>query len=127
MANTISRTFWGAPPESIQLRTHLDRKALGIPDSGQVFKLHTDLDHILKENKADTLNARQVAAQMRGVVELESNSGVQPLWCDALPPKLPKTFCDGTVSNPAQKLFALGGSGVWHKKQIRAQRTDHRI
>ena len=115
MANTISGTFWGAPFETIQLRTQLDRRALGIRDSGKVFKLQSDLDLILKENNAEALHARQVGALMRGVVEPGSSSGAEPTWCDALPPNLPNTYCDGTVSNPAQKLFALGGSGAWRK------------
>jgi len=41
--------------------------------------------------------------------------GIQPPWCDADPPAKVSSYCDGSVSNPSQKTFALGGSGVWHK------------
>ena len=64
---------------------------------------------------ASDLNARQVAAMMRGVVEPGVGMGVQPPWCDAEPPTEVNSYSDGSVSNPTQKLFALGGSGVWHK------------
>ena len=115
MANTISGTFWGTPLTEVNLRTSIDRKNLGIRDHGEVTKLQRELDEVLSRMGASELCARQVAARMRGIVEPGRGMGIQPPWCDADPPAEVNSSRDGSVSNPTQKLFALGGSGVWHK------------
>jgi len=115
MANTISGTFWGTPLSEINLRTSIDRKNLGIRDHGKVTKLQGELDEVLCRMGVSNLCARQVAAKMRGTVGSGGGMGIQPPWCDADPPAEVSSYSDGSVSNPTQKSFALGGSGVWHK------------
>ena len=114
-ANAISGTFWGTPLSEINLRTSIDRKNLGIRDHGKVTKLQGELDEVLCRMGVSNLCARQVAAKMRGTVGSGGGMGIQPPWCDADPPAEVSSYSDGSVSNPTQKSFALGGSGVWHK------------
>jgi hypothetical protein len=97
------------------LRTGLDRKTVGVRDHGDVAKMQKELKELTQKTGTEDLNARQLAARMRGTVCYEADPSVHPPWCDDLPPQEPNAYCDGSVSNPAQKQFALGGSGVWHK------------
>ena len=97
------------------MKTHLDRKAIGIRDHGEIANFQRELDDTFIKMNAVNLNARQIAARIRGVVCFEADMNVHPPWCDTGPPRDVNAYCDGSVSNPAQKQFALGGSGIWHE------------
>ena len=50
MHQTITGTFWGVPLEDVNLRTSLDRKAVGVRDDGRIAKVQRDLNEITQKS-----------------------------------------------------------------------------
>ena len=87
---------------------------LGIVDSVEACRLDNSLKDVLATKGPADVSARQAAAQMRGVISASDGPKVMPPICTQLPPFITNCVGDGSVSNHAQKQFALGGSGAWH-------------
>ena len=64
----------------------LDRKTVGVRDHGDVAKMQKELKELTQKNGAEELNARQLAARMRGTVCYDADPCVHPPWCNDLPP-----------------------------------------
>ncbi len=114
MANTLTGTFWGTPLEDIALWDSGARRNIGIVDSLNAERLNCQLQLLLAKHSCLHLNARQVAAQMRGVVNPGEVLEVMPPHCTEKPPATANSWSDGSVSCPAQANFRLGGTAVWH-------------
>ena len=54
---------------------------------------------------------------MRGVINSGDVLGVMPPHCSELSPPFANAWSDGSVSNPAQSNFRLGGTAVWHSRR----------
>ena len=54
---------------------------------------------------------------MRGVIGAGEALVVMPPVCTETPPSIANAFSDGSVSNPSQSDFRLGGTGVWHPRR----------
>ena len=91
MDQTLTGTYWGLPLEEVKLRTGLDRKTVGVRDHGDVAKVQRELKELTQRTGTEDLNARQLAARMRGTVCYDADPSVHPPWCEDFPP--PGTQC----------------------------------
>ena len=87
---------------------------VGIVNSINAERLNCQLQLLLAEHSCTHLNARQAAAQMRGVVNPGEVFEVMPPHCTETPLENANSWSDGSVSCPAQANFRLGGTAVWH-------------
>ena len=114
LASTLTGTFWGTPLEEITLRSTNDRRNIGVNDTIDAHKLNEQLQAQLAKHQCEQLNARQTAAMIRGVVNAGELLTCLPPVCTERPPEHANCFPDGSVSNPTQAEYRLGGSGAWH-------------
>jgi hypothetical protein len=102
---TLTGTCWGTPLEEITLRSTKDRKNIGVHDSNNAHRLNCQLQQLLVTHCCTHLNARQVAARMRGVIGAGEALVAMPPVCTETPPSIANCFPDGSVSNPSQSEF----------------------
>ena len=109
MGTQPESTFWGS--ELNGSRTEKLKKLLGYRNAP---KECSEARNILVHAKTLGCNARQLISVFRGGFG-QGETPNFPMDVEGKPDKNPELFSDGSVKNPANQLWALGGFGVWTK------------
>ena len=125
MSNRLHGTFWGAAPSSTITTQQQIRQSMGIYDDTR-HRRHVEeakdieAQELYAEVDAQHLTARQAFQLQRGQNEEVDIAPPNPTM--DRPPQHPNVYSDGSVKNPTEPQFSLGGAAAWHPQRELAQR-----
>ena len=121
MTNQLHTTFWALPPQQIHTQSQDLRHRMGITDSTRKQKVDTmqnnrEAQEQLSNHNLQHLTARQAFQHLRGQHSPAATIAL-PATCNDLPPEQPNVYTDGSLINPTDPYFCLGGAGAWHPQR----------
>ena len=118
MTNQLHTTFWALTPHQTHTQAPHMRKRMGIADSTRKQRIvarqnNQEAQEQLGEHGLQHSTARQAFQHLRGQHPPTPNTAL-PDTCHDRPPQQPNVYTDGSLINPTEPLFSLGGAGAWH-------------
>ena len=121
MTNQLNTTFWALKPQQTHTQAPHLRHRMGIRDSTRKQRIvsmqnNKEAQEQLNTHNLQQLTARQAFQHLRGQQPPTTNIAL-PTNCTDLPPEQPNVYTDGSLINPTESHFCLGGAGVWHPQR----------
>ena len=121
MANQLHTTFWSLTPQQTHTQQPHLRQRMGIGDSTRKQRIvsmqsNNEAQEQLSMHNLQQCTARQAFQHLRGNHPPASTTAL-PTTCTDSPPDQPNVYTDGSLINPTEPSFCLGGAGAWHPQR----------